>query len=162
MLHLTLSILEDGLFAAIAAIGFGSISNIPFKAFSGCALLAAIGHATRYFLMTSLDWNIIPAAFIGALCIGLLSIPASLIWKCPAECLSSPALLPMIPGMYAYRAVQALLKCLEHTGESAFQHYFYVLNFNLLYCVIIIVMMVIGIMAPIFLFSNLSFKATKA
>ena len=37
-------ILLDGFFAAIAAIGFGSISNVPVRAFKGCALLAAAGH----------------------------------------------------------------------------------------------------------------------
>ena len=41
-------LLEDCFFAAIAAIGFGSISNVPVKAFSGCAILAAAGHGTRY------------------------------------------------------------------------------------------------------------------
>ena len=48
---LNYQLLNDGLFAAIAAIGFGSISNVPIRIFKGCALLAAIGHAMRYLLM---------------------------------------------------------------------------------------------------------------
>ena len=153
--------LQDGAFAAVAAIGFGSISNIPLKAFPACALLAATGHAMRYVLMSGSDWNIIAASFVGALCIGMLSVPASHQWQCPAECLSSPALLPMIPGMYAYRAVQALLNCLERSSESNFQHNFYILNYNLMYCIMIILLMVIGITVPIFIFNDYSFKATK-
>ena len=81
--------LQNGVFAAITAIGFGSISNIPFKAFSGCALLAAIGYVVRYVLIYVANWNIIPASFIAALSIGFISIPAASIWKCPVECLSS-------------------------------------------------------------------------
>ena len=45
-----LDILQDGLFAALAAIGFSSISNPPRKAYAYCALIAAVGHAVRYTL----------------------------------------------------------------------------------------------------------------
>ena len=41
-------ILLDGLFAAVAAIGFGAISDPPMRAFPRIALLAAAGHALRY------------------------------------------------------------------------------------------------------------------
>ena len=44
------NIFEDGFFAAIAAIGFSSISNTPRRAYLTCALIAAIGHAIRYVL----------------------------------------------------------------------------------------------------------------
>ena len=39
------TIVIDGLFAAIAAIGFGAISNPPRRAFLSIAIAAAIGHA---------------------------------------------------------------------------------------------------------------------
>ena len=67
-----IDLLLDGFFAAIAAIGFGSISNVPIRSFKGCALLAAMGHATRYFLMNILGWNIIPAAFMASIVIGVI------------------------------------------------------------------------------------------
>ena len=44
------NIFEDGFFAAIAAIGFSSISNTPRRAYLTCALIAAVGHAIRYVL----------------------------------------------------------------------------------------------------------------
>ena len=46
-----LDILSDGFFAAIAAIGFGAISDPPMRAFPVIALRAAIGHALRFCLM---------------------------------------------------------------------------------------------------------------
>ena len=46
-------ILLDGLFAAIAAIGFGAVSDPPMRAFPRIALLAAMGHALRFCLMGS-------------------------------------------------------------------------------------------------------------
>lgn len=66
-----IDLLENSLFAGIAAIGFGSISNIPLKSFPGCALLAAIAHTSRLVLMQLCGWNIIMASFVAAISIGL-------------------------------------------------------------------------------------------
>ena len=49
-----LDILSDGFFAAVAGIGFGAISDPPLRAFKMIAILAALGHACRFCLMTYL------------------------------------------------------------------------------------------------------------
>ena len=51
---IALDILTDGFFAAIAGIGFGAISDPPLRAFKMIAILAALGHACRFCLMTYL------------------------------------------------------------------------------------------------------------
>ena len=154
-------IFEDGLFAAIAAIGFSSISNTPVRAYGACAVVAAVGHAIRYVLMTVMGFHIIPASSIAAFAVGLLSVFIAPRIKCPAEVCFFPALLPMIPGMYAYRTIEALLACLYHTQEEVFGHYFYLLAYNGLTCAFIILGMVIGATIPVFLFKKLSFTATR-
>lgn len=147
-----LALINDGAFAAVAAIGFGSISNVPYRAFKGCAILAAVGHAMRYLLMHAFGWNIIPAAFIGALCIGMLAPSCGKRWRSPAEALAYPALLPMIPGMYAYRAVEGMLQCFTASTEEQFQHAFYLSNYNGMVCVFIVILMVLGVTIPILYF----------
>lgn len=158
-----INILEDGLFAAIAAIGFSSISNTPHRAYLSCALIAAIGHAIRYILTAEelLGMHIILASTIAAFAIGLLSVACAPRIKCPAEVCFFPALLPMIPGMYAYRTIEALLSCLYYTEEESFRHYFYLLTYNGLTCTFIILGMVIGATIPVFLFKKISFQATR-
>lgn len=158
-----LDILQDGLFAALAAIGFSSISNPPRKAYAYCALIAAVGHAARYTLTSGdlLQMHIIPASALAAFAIGLLAVVIAPRAKFPAETCLFPALLPMIPGMYAYRAVDALLLCLYHQSESAFSHYLYLLCSNGMTCCFIILGMVVGATIPIFLFKNISFQATR-
>ena len=47
-------ILLDGLFAAVAGVGFGAISDPPLRSFRYIAILAAVGHACRFCLMTYL------------------------------------------------------------------------------------------------------------
>ena len=97
------SLLQDGLFAAMASVGFASISNPPRRAYPCCALLAAVGHALRYFLMNNhaIAVHIILASSIAAFVIGILAVRLALVAKCPAETCFFPALLPMIPGMFA-------------------------------------------------------------
>lgn len=158
-----INIFEDGLFAAIAAIGFSSISNTPRRAYPVCALIAAAGHAIRYVL-TQPEFggmHIIPASTAASFAIGVLAVLFASCVKCPAEVCFFPALLPMIPGMYAYRTIEALLSCLYHTREEIFGHYFYLLAYNGLTCSFIILGMVIGATAPVFLFKKLSFTATR-
>ena len=96
-----------------------------------------------------------------SLVIGVLTVFLAPRAKCPAETFSFPALLPMIPGMYAYRTIEALLLCLTNQEEHAFNHYFYLLSYNGLTCTFIILGMVVGATLPIFLFKNTSFKATR-
>ena len=160
-MEILLNIFQDGFFAAIAAIGFASISNPPKSAYLYCALIAAAGHSVRYIFTTLLSTHLIVASTVAAFVIGLLAVWVSPKAKCPAETCLFPALLPMIPGMYAYRTIGALLLCLNHTGEEAFSHYFYLMNYNGFTCVFIIMGMDIGATIPIFIFKNTSFQATR-
>ena len=64
-------ILLDGLFAAVAAIGFGAISDPPMRAFPRIALLAAIGHALRFTLMHCSALDIATASLFAAFAIGM-------------------------------------------------------------------------------------------
>ena len=73
---LLVNIFEDGLFAAIAAIGFSSISNTPRRAYLTCALIAAAGHSIRYVISLP-DFggmNIIISSTLAAFAIGILAV----------------------------------------------------------------------------------------
>lgn len=164
MIALTiLKILEDGFLAAIAAIGFSSISNTPRRAYLCCGITAAVGHALRYILMSPdiLGMNIIWASTIAAFVIGIVGVLLAPTVKCPAEVCLAPALLPMIPGMYAYRTVAALIGCLSARGEADFDHYIYLLNYNGLTCLFIIIGMVVAVNIPVFMLKRIAFRATR-
>lgn len=155
--------LQDGLLAAIAAIGFSAISNPPRNAYACCALLAAVGHSLRFLLMHAdcLAAHIIPASTAASFAIGCLAVRLSSYAKMPAETCLFPSLLPMIPGIYAYKAFGGLALCLLHPGQEAFNRYFYLFAYNGLTCLFILLGMVVGATIPIFLFKNISFRATR-
>ena len=69
-----LSVLFDGFLAAIAAIGFAVISNPPKKAVFIAALLAAVGHACRYYLLHQTPLDLTSSTLIAAFTIGMGSM----------------------------------------------------------------------------------------
>ena len=161
--ELLINIFEDGLFAAIAAIGFSSISNTPRRAYLTCGLIAAAGHAVRYVLMLPQlgGMHIILASTIASFTIGVLAVLFAPRIKCPAEVCFFPALLPMIPGMYAYRSFGAMVMCILGEREAEFNHYFYLFASNGFTCVAILLGMVAGATVPMFIFKKISFQATR-
>ena len=156
-------ILEDVFFAALAAIGFAIISNPPRQSLLVSALLAAIGHGIRFFLMHSsfFLWNICPASFIASLSVGFLSILFARYIRVPAEVFAFPSLLPMIPGMYAYRIVQSLLEFMRCSDESRAIHYIYLFFFNGMTTLLVLIGLVLGAALPIFIFKKVSFSVTR-
>ena len=156
-----LDFFQDGLFAAIAAIGFSAISNPPRRAYLYCAVVAAVGHSVRFLLMGFAGWHIVPASTLAPLLIGILAVLVSPKSRIPAETYLYPSLLPMIPGIYAYKAFGALVMCLYHGTESSFLHYFYFFADNGLTCFFILLGMVVGATLPMFLLPKISFQATR-
>lgn len=157
-----IQILQDALFSAIAAIGFAAISRPPRRAYAYCAVIAAIGHSLRYLLMSpGVAMHILPATLIASFAIGITAVLVSSLSKIPAETYLFPSLLPMIPGIYAYKTFAALAECVFSGGEGPFMRGMYLFCYNGITCVSILLCMVIGAVTPIFMLKRISFQATR-
>lgn len=156
-------ILKDAMLAAVAAIGFGAISRIPHRAYLWCGLIAAIGHSLRYILMLPLlgPFHILAATVVASLVIGTLAVFASPLAKTPAEAYLFPSLLPMVPGIYAYKSFSGAVMCVLGNGRESFDLYFYQFAQNGAICISILMAMVIGATLPIFIFKSTAFTATR-
>ena len=104
--------------------------------------------------------NIILASTAAAFVIGLIAVLLAPVVRVPAEACLFPSLLPMIPGMYAYRTIEALISCVGSSSPSNIGS-LYELMFNSTTCLLIVLGMVIGANIPIFLFKKISFQATR-
>lgn len=155
------SILLDGLFAAIAAIGFAVISNPPRKAVLISAFMAAVGHGLRFYLLKSGSLDLATASFIAAFAIGLMSIFFAKLIHCPAEVFSFPSLLPMIPGMYAYKTILALMKFLQCKDEMMAMSNLLEIFRNGVTTVLVLAGLVVGAAIPLFIFYKQSFQMTR-
>ena len=67
----------------------------------------------------------------------------------------------MIPGMYAYRMVESLVRCLTDIPEQQFNHFYYLFCYNGMMCLAIITLMVIGVTLPLFMFGNIPYGVTR-
>lgn len=159
---IALDILLDGLFAAVAAVGFGAISDPPMRAFPRIALLAAAGHALRFSLMNYAGVDIATASLAAAVTIGMGSLWLVRGIRCPMTVLYIPALLPMVPGIYAYKTVFALIMLMQHTAESdAARQYMDAFLLNATVTVSVVFMLAVGSTVPILLFRRRAFSLTR-
>lgn len=153
----------DGLFAAIAGTGFAIISNPPRKALIISAFLACVGHGIRYFLMhdKSIQMDQASASTIAGFTIGLLAIPFAKWIRYPAECFAFPSLLPMVPGMFAYKAIRDVINIVQKPDVYTSE---YVIRFfhNSTLTLLVMFGMVVGAVIPIFIFHRQSYSVTRA
>ena len=159
---MVLDILTDGFFAALAAIGFGAISDPPLKAFRFIALLAAVGHACRYCLMNFLDFDISSGSLIGAAIIGFGSLWLGKKVRTPMTVLYIPALLPMIPGKFAYNMVFSQIMYLQSLDIPAERAMYMEMFFsNTMVTCTVVFMLAVGATIPMFVFPKRAYSLTR-
>lgn len=155
-------ILTDALFAAIAGVGFGAIADPPMKAFPYIAFLAALGHACRFTLMTYAGMDISTSSLLGAMLIGFGSIWLGKKVLCPMTVLYIPALLPMIPGKFAYNAVFSQIMALNSLhSPSDMDKYMQMFFSNTIVTCSVIFMLAVGATLPMLLFPKRAFSLTR-
>lgn len=162
MTDIIVDVLLDGMFAAVAAIGFGAISDPGVRTFPFIALLAAVGHALRFSLINYAEVDIVTASLAASVSMGMLSLPLGRACHTPMTCLLIPALLPMVPGMYAYKSVFALILLIQNI-DSNVQLLDYLEQFVANSAV---TGMVIGVLAggstiPVLIFKKQAFSMTR-
>lgn len=152
---------KDGLFATIAGLGFAIISNPPRKALLITAALACVGHGIRYFLMhhSAFMFDQVTASSIAGLVIGLLAIPAAMKIHYPAEGFAFPALLPMVPGMFAYKAIRDLIGIVRSPDTT--NDYVNLFFHNSTLTILVMMGMVACCVIPIFIFHKQSYSVTR-
>lgn len=115
-MQLLLSLLDDMLFAAIPAVGFALLFNVPRQALPYCAVLGALGHGCR-MLLVHFGMPLLFATFLGASLIGFIGVHLSHRYLAHPKVFTVAAIIPMIPGVYAYKAMMAIVQ-IHHHGYS--------------------------------------------
>lgn len=148
--------------AALAAIGFGAVSNPSPKSFTGIAVLAAVGYAVRYLCMTAIGFDIASSTLLAGLVIGFGSLWLGSVLRCPMTTLYIPALLPMVPGMFAYKAVFSIILFMQNytCAETAAQ-YLNSFFLNTIITVSVVACMTVGASLPMFIFTRKAKQLTR-
>lgn len=156
-----LLILSKAVFASITALGFGLISNPPKRAIAAILLTGFLGYFARATMLDFIGLHIFITCLTSAFVMGSCGLIFGRLTRTPATVIYIPALLPMIPGMYAYKAIFAMLNYMNHielADKTIFLEQFVV---NVAYVVGILVSLAIGSIMPMFVFTKTANSLTR-
>lgn len=94
-------------FSFLATIAFALLLNVPKKAWLACGVSGVVGWLV-YYLSFEISQNLLIAYFLSAFLMGITSLIFARIKKMPVTVFNIPALVPLVPGGDAYRAVRYL------------------------------------------------------
>lgn len=110
--------------AAISAMGFSMIFNIPRRLLWVVAVGGIIAVCTRNFVNLGqsshnigLDQGLIIGSLVGSSLISIICVKAVHTFHVPHHVLSIPSVIPMVPGVLMYRALFALIEMQGVVGE---------------------------------------------
>jgi uncharacterized membrane protein YjjB (DUF3815 family) len=146
-------LLEDAFWSAWAAVGFAILFNAPRRALLPCALCGALGHATRTLMMEQADFTIVSASFLGAIVVGFCGGYFAVRWKSPVSIFTIPGVIPMVPGVFAYRAMLGILDLISANNITA-QSLITNATLNMVRVTLILVALAAGIITPQLLFQR--------
>lgn len=100
-------ILSQALWAALPAIGFAMIFNVPRSALPLCAIGGSFTYGLRELLLNF--YSIELSTFIAATAIGIIGVFWSRRYIMPRPVYTVASIIPMIPGTYAYEMMMSLV-----------------------------------------------------
>jgi uncharacterized membrane protein YjjB (DUF3815 family) len=116
-----LLIIEKGFWFGLVAVGFGVFFNVPARALISIFIMGALGGLTKTTLLL-LNVNVVLATFAGATFIGVLSILFAHKNHAPPPIFAIPAVIPMVPGIFAYRMMLGLISLAANAGMADYTH----------------------------------------
>lgn len=143
-----LAIVMDMALAAVPAIGFALVFNVPANALKYCALGGAMAHGIRFVLMSyavPIEW----ATFFAATIVGMIGVHWSHRFLAHPKVFTVAAMIPMVPGVYAFKAMIALVE-IKQSGYDPML--LAILMENFLQAMFIIAGLAIGLAMPGLLF----------
>ncbi len=110
---------ENWIWLGLAASGFAILFNVPIRTLWVIFLMGALGGAAKLLSM-HFGVGIILASFFGAVVVGFLSISAAHIKHAPPLIFAIPAVIPMVPGAYAYRMMLGIIELSGNIDNDTF------------------------------------------
>ena len=152
-----LSVPEDALFSALAALGFLVLFNVPAQMAWAGLVCGVASHTTRT-LCSHLGIDIVSGTLIGALVAGFFAQGFARRFRAPAVAFAFPGVVAMIPGAYAFRAYIGCVQIMQ-SGTTAPIRVVTETLALIVTCLLMVAAIAIGIAAPLIPIER---RATKA
>lgn len=105
-----LELVQDMFLAAIPAVGFGMLFNVPPRVLPFCALGGALGHGSRFALIQWAGMPVEWATLLAASLVSFLAIYAAQRLRAHPKVFTVASMIPMVPGVAAYTTVLAIVQ----------------------------------------------------
>lgn len=142
-----------------AALGFAVLFNVPPRTLVAIWLLAVAGGFVKLIAL-GLGLGPVMASLLGASTIGVLSIPAAHNKHAPPMVFSIAAVIPMVPGVFAYRTMIGLVQLTGEVGNAYQQALSETIN-NGVKAVFILMALAVGVALPNIVMRKESAKEMK-
>lgn len=144
-----LSVPEDALFSALAALGYLLLFNVPAGIAWACVVCGLASHTLRTLCM-HLGVDVVSGTLLGALAVGFLAQGFARYFRAPAVAFAFPGVVAMVPGAFAFRAA---IGCLQIVDAGALAPTSLLAQTLALAatCLLMIAAIAIGIAAPLIL-----------
>jgi uncharacterized membrane protein YjjB (DUF3815 family) len=149
-------ILSRAFWCGCGAFGFAVLFNVPPRTLFVIWVGGALGGFIKFSLLQA-GAGAVLASFSGALAIGISSIPVAHIRHAPPMIFAIPSVIPMIPGIFAYRFMLGLIKLTGNIGPDYSQVIAETIN-NGSKTLFIIMSLAMGVSVPMHLMRKESVK----
>ena len=111
-------LIQNTFWAAIAALGFAVLFNVPYRALIGCMACGALGYFVRTISTELFGSYIGISTLLAAISIGFLGLVFARYWKMPAMIFSISGAIPLVPGVFAYQTMLGIIQIANLQAET--------------------------------------------
>ncbi len=117
-MEIWIDILFKAFWAACAAFGFGVLFHVPRRNLGVLWIGGAIVGFVKFAVISFISPSIILASFFAALIMGIYCVIVAHIRHEPPMTLAIPPVIPLVPGLFAYRTMLGLMKLSGEVGPG--------------------------------------------
>ncbi|HKK12962.1 MAG TPA: threonine/serine exporter family protein [Flavobacteriaceae bacterium] len=155
-----ISFFENWIWFGCAATGFAILFNVPKRTLIAIFFMGALGGSVKLLIV---HWNnsVVLGTLLGAAIIGFLSIYAAHFRHSPPFVFAIPAVIPMVPGSYAYNTMKGIIRLTNNTGTADFVALLNETVTKGLLTLFVLMAIAVGVVAPMLLTRRDSAKEIK-
>ena len=114
-MELFLKVIENAFVAAIPALGFALLFNVPVRALAYVAAGGAIARGLRTLLVAGAGLSLELSTLVAVSALGMIGVWWAQRLRAHPKVFTVAAIIPMIPGVPAYTSLMAVLE-ISHRG----------------------------------------------
>ncbi len=147
-----LEVFFKGFWCSLAAIGFGILFNAPKKSLWMILLVGFLGGTVKFGLMLpEIGGRIVFSTFTAALAVGFIGVFLGNRKKMIPMMITIPSVIPLVPGVFAYKAMLGLMAL----GSKPDENYGQIVNqsvYNGTMTLFILLAITLGVSIPLVIF----------